>query len=109
MRKKLFQSAAIMATLLLCYPALAMEMPPMGEEEKAAAAADYQKYCSLCHGADREGNRLHAAPARHHPVPLRLVGGRCRRARISGIGLALGACAVELKSLPVRYRIRKAV
>lgn len=63
MRKKLFQSAAIMTTLLLCYPALAMEMPPMGEEEKAAAAADYQQYCSLCHGADREGYANDDAPS----------------------------------------------
>ncbi len=63
MRKHIFQSAAIMATLLLCCPALAMEMPPMGEEEKAAAAADYQQYCSLCHGADREGYANDDAPS----------------------------------------------
>src|SRR5210317_191305 len=63
MSKKLFQSAAIMATLLFCHPALAMEMPPMGAEEKAAAAADYQKYCSLCHGADREGYANDEAPS----------------------------------------------
>jgi mono/diheme cytochrome c family protein len=40
-----------------------MEMPPMGIEEQAAAAADYQKYCALCHGADRKGYANDDAPS----------------------------------------------
>lgn len=35
----------------------------MGAEESAAAAADYQKYCSLCHGADRQGYANDEAPS----------------------------------------------
>ena len=33
------------------------------QEEAAAAAADYQKYCALCHGADRQGYLNDHAPS----------------------------------------------
>jgi len=42
---------------------LCMEMPPMHPDEVAAAEADYQKYCALCHGADREGYANDEAPS----------------------------------------------
>lgn len=35
----------------------------MSESEKQAAAADYQQYCALCHGKDREGYANDYAPS----------------------------------------------
>lgn len=49
--------------LLLAVNAVAFEAPPLNVEEAAAAAADYQKYCALCHGADRQGNASDNAPS----------------------------------------------
>jgi mono/diheme cytochrome c family protein/rhodanese-related sulfurtransferase len=43
--------------------ATAMEMPPMSEKEAMAAAADYQNYCALCHGQDRQGYANDDAPS----------------------------------------------
>ena len=43
--------------------AFAWEAPPLAPEESAAAAADYQKYCALCHGADRQGYVNDDAPS----------------------------------------------
>jgi len=43
--------------------AWAFEAPPLTPEEVAAAAADYQKYCALCHGADRQGGANDHAPS----------------------------------------------
>jgi cytochrome c oxidase cbb3-type subunit 3 len=54
---------ALLALLLLSHAACAMEMPPMGATESTAAAADYQNYCALCHGADREGYVNDEAPS----------------------------------------------
>lgn len=39
------------------------EAPPLTPGESAAAAADYQKYCALCHGADRQGYVNDRAPS----------------------------------------------
>lgn len=36
---------------------------PLAAAEAAAAASDYQRYCALCHGADREGHANDAAPS----------------------------------------------
>jgi len=41
----------------------AFEAPPLTAEETVAAAADYQKYCALCHGADRQGGENDHAPS----------------------------------------------
>ena len=38
-------------------------MPPLSEEEAAAASAHYQQYCALCHGADRAGYANDNAPS----------------------------------------------
>jgi mono/diheme cytochrome c family protein/rhodanese-related sulfurtransferase len=40
---------------LLSAAAVAFDALPLTAEESAAAAADYQRYCALCHGADRQG------------------------------------------------------
>jgi mono/diheme cytochrome c family protein/rhodanese-related sulfurtransferase len=49
--------------LLLAANAVAFEAPPLTAAEAAAAAADYQKYCALCHGADRQGKANDNAPS----------------------------------------------
>lgn len=38
-------------------------IPPLSTEDAAAAATDYQRYCALCHGADREGHANDHAPS----------------------------------------------
>jgi mono/diheme cytochrome c family protein/rhodanese-related sulfurtransferase len=43
--------------------AAAWEAPPLTAEEAAAAAADYRRYCALCHGADRQGYVNDHAPS----------------------------------------------
>ena len=43
--------------------AMAFEAPPLTPEETRAAAADYQQYCALCHGADRAGGEQDHAPS----------------------------------------------
>lgn len=49
--------------LLSTTAALAFEAPPLTPEESAAAAADYQRYCALCHGEDRQGYANDQAPS----------------------------------------------
>jgi cytochrome c oxidase cbb3-type subunit 3 len=46
-----------------CGQGLAFEAPPLSAKESAAAAADYQRYCALCHGADRQGGVNDHAPS----------------------------------------------
>jgi len=41
----------------------AFEAPPLTPVEAAAAAADYQRYCALCHGEDRRGYVNDRAPS----------------------------------------------
>ncbi|MBX3725135.1 MAG: c-type cytochrome [Xanthomonadales bacterium] len=36
---------------------------PLDAEERATAAADYQRYCALCHGDDRQGYAADNAPS----------------------------------------------
>ena len=48
---------------LLAGTAVAYEAEPLTAGESAAAAADYRKYCSLCHGEDRAGNANDHAPS----------------------------------------------
>lgn len=57
--------APILTCILLCLaaPAPAYEAEPLTPAESAAAAADYQRYCALCHGADRAGNANDEAPS----------------------------------------------
>ena len=49
--------------LLAATQAGAFEAPPLTPEEARAAAADYQKYCALCHGPDRAGHANDDAPS----------------------------------------------
>lgn len=48
--------------LLGCQAAFA-EAAPEGSIDAVAAAADYQKYCALCHGSDRQGYVNDEAPS----------------------------------------------
>ncbi len=57
-------------SLFLLYLVLALSASPvraqfdeLSDEDSAAAAADYQKYCALCHGVNREGNANDHAPS----------------------------------------------
>lgn len=54
---------ALCALLLLANPALADDPFAQSAEDAAAAAADYHRYCSLCHGDDRQGYAHDEAPS----------------------------------------------
>jgi len=59
----------VLAYYLLSFPVLAQQhetIPPprkLTTEQAAVAEANYQKYCSLCHGADRQGYVNDHAPS----------------------------------------------
>jgi len=58
--------------LSICTVALAAEEEPdirkLTPRQSAAAAANYEKYCVLCHGADRQGYVNDHAPSLMHPT-----------------------------------------
>jgi mono/diheme cytochrome c family protein/rhodanese-related sulfurtransferase len=54
---------AIIGLLLLSGSAFAEPPFELSKEEASAAAADYQKYCALCHGKDRQGYANDEAPS----------------------------------------------
>ncbi len=56
---------AATAALLLSLSTAALAADPfvLGEAERAAAAADYQAFCALCHGAERQGHVNDHAPS----------------------------------------------
>lgn len=51
------------AILMYSNQALALWFPPLTEEEVKKANANYQQYCSLCHGSDRQGHVNDDAPS----------------------------------------------
>lgn len=55
--------AACCGLWLTATGAAAFEAPPLTPEEATAAAADYQQYCALCHGAERQGYANDYAPS----------------------------------------------
>ena len=62
--KNIFLSIySLCGILLLCSTALQAQSSELSAEESAAAAANYQKYCALCHGEDRQGYANDAAPS----------------------------------------------
>lgn len=63
MMKPHLSVAACCGAWLLVASAAAFEAPPLTPEEATAAAADYQQYCALCHGADRQGYANDYAPS----------------------------------------------
>jgi cytochrome c oxidase cbb3-type subunit 3 len=58
-----YRIMAIIGLLLLSGAAFAEPPFDLSEEEANAAAADYQKYCALCHGEDRQGYANDDAPS----------------------------------------------
>jgi mono/diheme cytochrome c family protein len=60
--------AALLAVLLAAPFALAQSgPPPLSPEAAAAAAGNYQRYCALCHGDDRQGHVNDHAPSLKSP------------------------------------------
>jgi len=55
----------LLACLLLIFSssAISANTAESGNEDDAVAAADYQKYCALCHGAERQGHVNDDAPS----------------------------------------------
>lgn len=58
-----FGPLTLCAALLLFATGAMAGSAPLSPEESAAAAADYQQYCALCHGADRQGYVNDDAPS----------------------------------------------
>lgn len=54
---------ALASFMFIASPALADDPFVQSPEEAAAAAADYQTYCALCHGENREGYANDGAPS----------------------------------------------
>ncbi len=48
---------------LLCNSVMSAEFLPLSDAESAAASANYQQYCALCHGANRQGHANDHAPS----------------------------------------------
>lgn len=49
--------------LLAAGPVQAQDLFALTAEESAAAAADFQQFCAICHGADRQGHANDNAPS----------------------------------------------
>ena len=63
MTHKCLRSIVCCGILMSAVSVRAFEAPPLTAEEAAAAAADYQQYCALCHGDDRQGYANDYAPS----------------------------------------------
>lgn len=55
--------ALLLVITSLSSPVLSAEPPPLSEEQAAEAEANYQQYCALCHGNDRQGYANDHAPS----------------------------------------------
>jgi mono/diheme cytochrome c family protein len=62
--KPLMPSTLVGLALALGFgPVAAVQIPQQAADEASAAAANYQRYCSLCHGENREGYVNDHAPS----------------------------------------------
>lgn len=63
--RRLFATLAFAALAAVAFPRAHAVAPvqPLTAADSAAAEADYQRYCALCHGRDREGHANDAAPS----------------------------------------------
>lgn len=59
------RNCAVFALTALAFsnPVFSAKPPPLSDDQSAAAAANYQQYCALCHGKDRQGNVNDHAPS----------------------------------------------
>lgn len=63
-RSLVFAFAVLLGTQALIVDSAFASLPePLGPEARASAAADYQRYCALCHGDSREGYAADNAPS----------------------------------------------
>lgn len=65
-KSKLNFEIAILGFLLLFFPSVSsgqVRNAPLTKIDAERAAANYQQYCALCHGDDREGNAADFAPS----------------------------------------------
>ena len=58
---KLFLLTSLL--LVVVQSADARTYPKLTDEQSAATAKNYQQYCALCHGADRQGHVNDHAPS----------------------------------------------
>ena len=109
MKIRFFGVAVILAVLILTATPLQAQFGDMSAEESAAAEADYQKYCALCHGTGREGYVNDQAPSLRsrslmesgYPTELLYTIGYGRR------GTPMGAFSEEMGGPMNREEIRR--
>jgi mono/diheme cytochrome c family protein/rhodanese-related sulfurtransferase len=63
MWKSFIKTIAACSLLIFSSFAIAANAPESGKEDDTVAAANYQKYCALCHGAERQGHVNDDAPS----------------------------------------------
>ena len=63
MRNRYMKPVAVCAILIFSAPVNAADTAESGQEDAVAAEADYQRYCALCHGAERQGHVNDDAPS----------------------------------------------
>jgi len=63
MWKSFIKPIAVGSFLIFSSFAIAANAPESGKEDDTVAAANYQKYCALCHGAERQGHVNDDAPS----------------------------------------------
>jgi mono/diheme cytochrome c family protein/rhodanese-related sulfurtransferase len=63
MRSLAFNTLFISMLLVFLVPDCSAQLAELTVEQTEAAAANYQKYCSLCHGEDRQGHVNDHAPS----------------------------------------------
>lgn len=109
MRERLILLLAVGGMLLSGCGTLFAQFGEMDSDEAAAAADDYQKYCALCHGADRQGYVNDHAPSLRskslissgYPSELMYTIGYGRR------GTPMGAFVQEMGGPLSREEIRR--
>ena len=90
---------ATLGVLSLCGAFAATAQPePLEPAERTAAAADYERYCALCHGDDRQGRAADNAPSlrSHSLIASGGVGYLYSSTRYGRPGTAMAAYGSEL-------------
>jgi len=106
MKRPLTSRLALLGSLLLCCSVASAEL---SKEDSATAAADYQKYCALCHGTERQGYVNDHAPSLRseslmrsgYPTEIRYTIGYGRR------GTPMGAYSEEMGGPMNRDQLRR--
>jgi cytochrome c oxidase cbb3-type subunit 3 len=109
MKRRWIWLFALLGITLAAGESLYAQSDELDAGESAAAAADYQKYCALCHGADREGYVNDNAPSLRSkslmssgfPSEIRYTIGYGRR------GTPMGAYSEEMGGPMTREEIHR--